>query len=163
MYDIIDKEFKNYYIIMPKYLMLIFCLISIILIVLALLYKSVYFYIFMAISLIMWCIFIMIFIMNIKKYERKIEIKDNKLILYNNRGKKIKEQDLNNLNYCIIDVGFDYTAPRYVYKPCLVYYFDMEKPTKLEYSSYYNDYNILIIQNSEIINRIINKSEIIQC
>lgn len=92
------------------------------------------------------------------KYNIKIAIDDNLIKVYR-KNKYQRTFNLDEFKYQIKDVVI-FLSSRYqkeVVKSCLILYKDIELYDKMEYRSYWNEDNILIIQNKILIDEILKK------
>lgn len=151
MYDLIDKELKNYYICGHKYMFLISLCVSIIFIILSIFYSEalIFIVIFATISVV----FFATWNNNKKMYGNKLLYTNDVITIKNHKNLTIKEFKLESLKKKYIPIAFN-VYPRFSYKCCLVLYFNFEPYENMEYCSYCNDSNIVIIQNPELIDRI---------
>ena len=153
MFDLIDKELKQYYITAHKYIFLIGLCLSFILIILSVFYTAasallVIFAIITSAFFITWNI-------NKRKYGKSISFIDGILTIYDYRNYKINEFKFEFLKKKYVNIAFD-QYPRFSFKRCLVLYSDSEPYENMEYSSYWNDSSFVIIQKSETIDILIN-------
>ncbi|MCI5938804.1 MAG: hypothetical protein SOU07_06235 [Bacilli bacterium] len=151
MYDLIDKKTQKYYILAHKYLLLIFSMLSVMLGILTIfIFILLYFFI---ISISLSFIFLITTEKNKRKYANRFFYNDEKIIIYNYKNKKIKEIKIELVKCQYIKVAFD-EFPKFNYKNCLIIYYDFEPYENMEYSSYWNANNIIIIQNQQSIDMI---------
>ena len=153
MYDLIDKKLKNYYIKGHKYMFLVFLCMSLILSVLSIFYTVAL--VFLVIFVIITLIFFITWNKNKKKYGKKLTYDNNVITIYDYKDFKINEFQIENLKSTYIKIAFD-EYPRFNLKSCFIIYNNFEPYENMEYSSFWNESKIAIIQNSELID-IINK------
>ena len=151
MYDLIDEKLKNYYISGHKYMFLIGLCLSIIFIILSIFYAValVFLVIFATISII----FFVTWKKNKKIYGNKLLYTNDVITIKSHKNLTIKEFKLESLKKKYISIAFN-EYPKFSYKCCLVLYLNIEPYENMEYCSYWNDSNIVIIQNSELIDHI---------
>ena len=151
MYELIDKKLKNYYISGHKCFFLVGLCLSCILIVLSFFYTValVYLVIFATITLV----FFITWNINKKMYGKKLLLTNDVITIFDYKGLKINELKLEILKKKYINIAFK-EYPKFSYKRCLVLYFNFEPYENMEYCSYWNYSNIVIIQNSELITQI---------
>ena len=151
MYDLIDNHLKNYYIKGTKYGFIAFLIATIVLGVLS------PFYNFAAVLCIVIAVPTLVLLFkwrrNKTKYENKLSCSDKTVTVYNYKNQKVKEFKLDLMKSSCLKMAFD-EYPRYSYKECLVLYNDIELYENMEYSSFWNDSNMLIIQNPFLIRMI---------
>lgn len=152
MYDLIDKNLKNYYIKGHKYMFLIGLSLSLVLIILSIFYIVALVY--LVICVIITSIFFITWNKNKRKYGKRLSYTNDAILIYNYKNIKINEFKMEYLKKKYIKIAFD-ECPRFNFKNCLILYLNFEPYENMEYSSYWNDSNIVIIQNSELINNII--------
>lgn len=153
-YDVIDKDLKYF----PFYDWKAIIVIGIIFIA-SLIASLFYMYMLIVagvvfILLIVFC-FSCIYVRYF--YWNKVYLKDYKIFVCNYKGKLLKEVNLKKISYCFNTIGFPRHGFYHCWKKCLLLYSDIEIYDKMEYESYWNDSNILIIQNPELISIIEEK------
>lgn len=151
MYDLIDKNLKDYYIKGHKYMFLVGIFLSLILSVLSVFYILVL--IFLVISVIISLIFFITWSKNKRKYGKKLSYNNDVITIYDYKNLKIKEFQIEYLKSKYMKIAFD-KYPRLSYKNCLIIYINFEPYENMEYSSYWNESNVAIIQNSQLIDMI---------
>ncbi len=151
IYDLIDKDLKDYYISAQKWMFIISGIISIILGVLSIYFIAalILFVMFLFITLL----FIVFWNINKNKYGKKISINDGIIKIYNYKNILIKEYIIESNKFCYIDIAFDYYR-KFIYKNCLVLYNDIDLYDKMEYRSYWNESTMIIIENPQTIKEI---------
>lgn len=151
MYDLIDNHLKNYYIKGTKYCFIAFLIATIVLGVLS------PFYNFAAALCIVIAVPTLVLLFrwrrNKTKYENKLSCNDKTVTVYTYKNQKVKEFKLDLMKSSCLKMAFDQYRG-YSYKECLVLYNDIELYENMEYSSYWNDSNMLIIQNPVLIKMI---------
>lgn len=153
MYDLIDKKLKNYYIIGHKYFFIICLSLSLTFGILSIFYNVAL--VFLVIFAIITLIFFITWNINKKKYGKKLLYANGVITIYNHKNLKINDFKLDALKKKYMKIAFD-ECPRFSYKNCLVLYLNIEPYENMEYRSFWNNPNIVIIQNPELID-IINK------
>ena len=156
VYDLIDKSLKDYYIKAYKYVFIVVLVLSIALGVLSL-FATFAMPLFI-LAVIVDLVFLFTWRRNIPKYGGKLSCGNKAITVYNHKGLKIKEFSIDITNHSYLKIAFD-EYPRYSYKKCLVFYTNIEPYEKMEYSSYWNDSNIVIIQNPSLIEIINSRIE----
>lgn len=157
MYDLIDKNLKDYYITAPKWAFLGSLCLSLILGVLS------FFYIAAQVLLVVFAVITLTFFItwnkNKKKYGKKLSFNNETITIYDYKNFKINEFQIEDLNSSYMKISFD-EYPRFSYKNCLILYTDFElhenmKPStvwgKSQYSLLWSQPNVEIIQNPELI------------
>ena len=81
---------------------------------------------------------------------KKLTIKDDEIIVYDYKNNKIQEIKVSDTKVAFIDVVF-LEHPGYKHRKCMIVYIDFEPYDGMEYRSYWNKPNVLIIQNSKLI------------
>ena len=151
MYDLIDNHLKNYYIKGTKYCFVAFLIATIVLGVLS------PFYNFAAVLCIVIAVpaLVLLFVWrrNKTKYENKLSCNDKTVIIYNYKNQKVREIKLDLMKRSYLSIAFDF-AKGYSYQKCLILHNGIEPYENMEYSSYWNDSNMLIIQNPVLIKMI---------
>ena len=97
-----------------------------------------------------------------RKYLVKVKLNDSIIDVYIN-GKYKRQFDLKSFNIIKKEVAITFKS-RYrnqIISSCLIVYRDIELYDLMEYPSYWNEDNILIIQNKELIDEILNVNKII--
>ena len=152
MYDLIDERLKSYYITGHKCMFFSGLCLSLIFVALSVFYTVavVFFVIFAIITLT----FYITWNKNKKKYEKKLSYTENTITIYDHKNLIINEFKLDSLEKKQIKVAFD-EYPKFNYINCLVMYIDFEPYENMEYSSFWNNSNVVIIQNSELIDKIL--------
>ena len=153
MYDLIEKKLKNYYIIGHKYVFIICLSLSLTLGILSVFYNVAL--VFLVIFAIITLVFFITWNINRKKYGKKLLYVNGVITIYNHKNLKINDFKLDALKKKYMKIAFD-ECPRFSYKNCLVLYLNIEPYENMEYRSFWNNPNIVIIQNPELID-IINK------
>ena len=151
MYNLIDKKLKDYYIKGHRYMFLACLCVSLVLSVLSIFYivALVFLVIFATITLI----FFITWNINKKMYGKKLLCDNDVITIYNHKNLKINDFKLNTKKKKNIKIAFN-EYPKFSYKSCLVLYLNIEPYENMEYRSYWNDPNIVIIQNPELIENI---------
>ena len=152
MYDLIDKNLKDYYIKGHKYVFLVGVFLSLTLSILSIFYIAALIslaIIFLTISLI----FFITWNKNKRKYGKKLSYNKDIITIYDYKNSKIKAFQIKNLKSSYLKIAFD-EYPRFKYRSCLILYIDFEPYENMEYSSYWNESNVVIIQNSQLIDLI---------
>ena len=153
-YELIDCQLKNYYINGYKIVFIIVAIISMILAILSLFYDVALAFLIIAAPVDL--IFLTTWNVNKRKYSSKLLLNDDKIIIFDYKGRKIKEWDLCLLNASYTSVAFD-EYPKHNYRRCLILYNNSAQPYKnMEYSSFWNSSDMVIIQNPSLI-EIINE------
>ena len=153
MYDLIEKKLKNYYIIGHKYVFIICLSLSLTFGILSVFYNVAL--VFLVIFAIITLVFFITWNINRKKYGKKLLYVNGVITIYNHKNLKINDFKLDALKKKYMKIAFD-ECPRFSYKNCLVLYLNIEPYENMEYRSFWNNPNIVIIQNPELID-IINK------
>lgn len=151
MYDLIEKELKNYYIIAHKYIFIICLSLSLTFGVLSIFYNVAL--VFLVIFAIITLIFFITWNINKKKYGKKLLYANGVITIYNHKNLKINDFKLDSLKKKYMKIAFD-ECPRFSYRNCLVLYLNIEPYENMEYRSFWNNPNIVIIQNPELIDNI---------
>ena len=148
MYDLIDKKLKNDYIVVFKYMFIIWLSISLVLGVLGIFYNEAlaFFVIFAIITLV----FFIKWNKHKYMYGKKLLYANDVITIYNHKNLKINEFKLVSFKSTYMKIAFD-EYPRFNYRNCLVLYKDFEPYKDMEYRSYWNDPNIIIVQNPELV------------
>ena len=148
MYDLIDNHLRDYYIKGTKYSFIAFLIATIGLGILSPFYDfTVVLSIVVAVPTL---VFLFVWRRNKTKYENKLSCNDKTITVYNYKNQKVKEFKLDLMKSGYLKMAFD-EYPRYSYKECLILYNDIELYENMEYSSYWNDSNMCIIQNPILI------------
>ena len=151
MYNLIDKKLKDYYIKGHRYMFLACLCVSLVFSVLSI------FYIVALVLLVIFAIITLIFFItwniNKKMYGKKLLCENDVITIYNHKNLKINDFKLDTLKKKNIKIAFN-EYPKFSYKSCLVLYLNIEPYENMEYRSYWNDKNIVIIQNPELIENI---------
>ena len=148
MYDLIDEKLKNYYIIGHKYVFIICLSLSLTFGILSVFYNVAL--VFLVIFAIITLIFFITWNINKKMYGKKLLYANGVITIYDHKNLKINDFKLDALKK---KIAFN-EYPKFSYKNCLVLYSNIEPYENMEYRSYWNDPNIVIIQNTEIIDNI---------
>ena len=151
MYNLIDKKLKDYYIKGHRYMFLACLCVSLALSVLSIFYIVAL--VFLVIFAIITLIFFITWNINKKMYGKKLLFDNDVITIYNHNNLKIKDFKLDTLKKKNIKIAFN-EYPKFSYKSCLVLYLNIEPYENMEYRSYWNDPNIVIIQNPELIENI---------
>ena len=151
MYDLIDEKLKNYYIIAHKYVFIICLSLSLTFGILSVFYNVAL--VFLVIFAIITLIFFITWNINKKMYGKKLLYANGVITIYDHKNLKINDFKLDALKKKNIKIAFNY-YPKFCYKNCLVLYSNIEPYENMEYRSYWNDPNIVIIQNTELIDNI---------
>lgn len=153
-YNLFEKE-KTENIVANKVICIILFCITIILFITAFVFNPVIFY-FASMSIILSFILLISYLLCRKQFGRKISISfDNKkLFVYSYSNKKIKEIILNEMLYSFVNIVFYEYRRRAVCYNCLVFHKNIELYNEMEYRSYWNDPNLLIIQNPILIKKL---------
>ena len=147
---LIDKELQTYYITAHKYISIISFAITVVLIILSIFY--LFALVFLSTVTAFICVtFFITYRTNKNKYGRKICCVGESLIICDYKGKKIRRLDMGSLKKDYLQIAFDYGRPRYIYKQCLILHNNFKLYEHMEYSSYWNNYNLVIIQNQKTI------------
>lgn len=154
-YDLIDEHLQAIYIKTFKWMSIITLILLPILIGLAVLFLNVIVKVIIIVLASIDCVLLVIGIIkykqNIIKYKNRIKIENNSLYLENYQGKQELYFDIKNIKYNFISVGFKVNL-KMVYKKCLVVYQNIDVYKKMKYSDYFDNKNIIIIQNKKAIN-----------
>ena len=153
MYDLIDNHLKSYYIKARKCVFFVGIALVIIFGIFSLFYPLLI--IFLPIALTIDIIFLFSWRINNRKYGNKISYDKGTLIVYNYKGLKLREFRCEAMKTAYLQIAFN-EYPKHTYRKCLVIYKDIELYENMEYDSYLNDPNIIIIQNPFIIEMIRN-------
>ena len=155
-FDLISNHLKNYYIKGTRYCFIVFLIMSIVLAFLSLFYNFV-----IVLSLtIATCALAFLFVWNRnkRKYGNKFSCDNETVVICDYKGQKVKEFKLDSMKRSYLSIAFDF-AKGYSYQKCLILYNGIEPYEKMEYSSYWNDPNIVIIQNPSLIEMIDKRME----
>ena len=155
MYDLIEKDLKHYYITAHKYISIASLIISMIFAIVST-YISTIAIIFLLIFIIISLIFCITYFTNKKKYGKKISLYNNNLCIYNHKNKAIHQVDLTIFQCTNLTIAFRYNKG-FIYKNCLVIFNKIELYEKMEYFSYCDDQNIVIVQNPIAIREILKR------
>ena len=153
LYNLLNKDQTEHYIVGPKYMCWIFSIITIILfgctigINKKIIYISCFF-------LLCTFIFVWIYVFNCRVYGRKLYVNDGVLVLYSHHGKMLRTFEISEYfqQKCIVKFYYPKNVCNKI--ECLVLSFSPEKQEELEYRSYWNE-KMLIISNPILI-QIIN-------
>ena len=153
-YELIDPKLKDYYIKGTKAVSIIVAIIAIIFAIFSLFYDAakVLLILFATIELF----FLTTWNINKKKYGNKLLFNNDKVVIVNCKGKIIKELSFYSLNAIYTDIAFD-EYPRYNYRKCLVLYSNTQPYKNMEYSSFWDNLDMVIIQNPSLIEMISEK------
>ena len=151
MYDLIDEKLKNYYIIGHKYVFIICLSLSLTFGILSVFYNVAL--VFLVIFAIITLTFFITWNINKKMYGKKLLYANGVITIYNHKNLKINDFKLDTLQKKNIKIAFN-EYPKFSYKSCLVLYLNIEPYENMEYRSYWNDPNIVISQNPELIENI---------
>lgn len=149
-YDLIDKELKSYFISAQKYMFLFFSFVSFVFVILLLFNKSAGNILFLVPFAITAFTFLMTWTVDKKMYGKKIGINDDEIIVYDYKSRRIQEFKIGEINKALIDVSF-LRGYVHIKRKCMIIYIDFEPYEDMEYRSYWNEENVLIIQNNETI------------
>ena len=86
-------------------------------------------------------------------YGKKLLYANGVITIYDHKNLKINDFKLDELKKKNIKIAFN-EDHKFSYKNCLVLYSNIEPYENMEYRSYWNDPNIVIIQNPELIENI---------
>ena len=147
-YDLIDSRLKDYHIKGHKYV----CLISFILIIVLIFLSdlSVAIVVLLPVITLVNIVFFITYNINRRKYGKKLSFCNGIITVYDYKNHKIKELHIDTMKYRYLNVAFIYERPR-CYQKCLVLYENIVLYENMEYSSYWNDSEIVIIQNPQLI------------
>jgi|GEM_PF-3339383 len=157
MYDLIDKNLKDYYITAPKWAFLGSLCLSLILGVLSFFYTAAL--VLLVVFAVITLTFFITWNIHKKKYGKKLSFNNDTITIYDYKNFKINEFQIEDLNSSYMKISFD-EYPRFSYKSCLILYTNFElhenmKPRtvwdKSEYSLLWSQPNVEIIQNPELI------------
>ena len=150
-YTLLDKKWLNYYISGSKCAFFVFSAISIVLATLAFFNPFVIYLCF--ISLFVALLFLLTYFAHRKKYGRKVLIKEKMLEVCNAQQKLIYTLSLTEVMH--IQQAILFSGPRsigFTQENCLVIYrIGADVYENMEYRSYWNDKDILIVQNPKLI------------
>lgn len=152
LYNAFDKELLDYYIKAPKVIACIFSAISIIFLLIA--FCDLVFLYFFGIALIITLIFVFTYLSHTKKYGNKIAILEDELKIYSIHNVLLysfKKDSCKQTNQIVL---FDGPRASFIKKHCLIFYQDEDIGAEIEYRSYWNVKNVLIIQNPDLIVRL---------
>lgn len=156
LYNLLDKDQTDHYIVGPKYMCWIFSIITIILLgcTIGINKKIVYIFCFF---LFCTSIFVWIYVFNCRVYGRRLCVNDGVITLYSRHGKMLRSFKISRCFQQKCIVKFYY--PKNVCKKieCLVLSCSPETQEELEYGSYWNEEKMLIISNPILI-QIINSA-----
>ena len=150
MYNLIDNELREYYIVAHKYI----CVISLIIFVVLSIVSIINIFIFALASVFFFIslLFFVTYTLNKNAYGKKLSLCNNTVCVFDHKNNKIVEFELNTINSCYLSVGFDNKNPRFVYKKCLIFYNEKIEPyDEMEYRSFKNCKDLVIIQNPNLI------------
>lgn len=150
LYDLIDKELKTCYVTFPKYMFLFFSFVSFVFGILLLFNKSAGIILFLVYFAIIAFAILVAWTVNKKRFGKKISINDDEIIVYDYKSRRIQEFKIGEINKVFIDVSFDRGGWN-INRKCMIIYIDFEPYEDMEYRSYWNEANVLIIQNNETI------------
>lgn len=157
MYDLIDKNLKDYYIKGHKCVFLVGLCLSLILGILSFFYTAAL--VLLVVFAVITLTFFITWNKNKKKYGKKLSFNNDTITIYDYKNFKINEFQIEDLNSSYMKISFD-EYPRFSYKSCLILYTDFElhenmKPNtvwgKSQYSLLCSQPNVEIIQNPELI------------
>lgn len=96
-----------------------------------------------------------------RKYQVKVKLNDSIIEVFI-RGKYKRQFNIKQYNVMCKDVAITrkYRYQKQYISPCLIVYKNIELYDLMEYSSYWNEDNILIIQNKELINKVLKLKEL---
>ena len=88
-------------------------------------------------------------------YGNSISVEDGIITIYNYKKNKLREFELNSMEKTYLQITFPWRpSPKYTSKKCLILYKNFEPYENMEYGSYWNDPNVIIIQNPLLIEKI---------
>lgn len=148
MYDLIDNDLRDYYIKGHKYISLVGIFLSLVLSVLSAFYTVAI--VFLAMIVIISLVFLTTWSKNKKMYGNKLSLVNDVITICDYKNSKIKEISIECCRIDYIKIAFN-QYPKYAYKNCLVIYNNFEPYENMEYTSYWNEPNIVIIQNPQLI------------
>lgn len=147
-YELIDHQLKEHYIKGYKIVSIVGAIISMALAIFSLFYDAAK--VFLIITAIIEVVFLTTWNINKRKYGSKLLFNNDKIIIVDYKEEKIKEWILQSLNAKHINVAFD-EYPRHNYKKCLVLYDNTQPYENMEYSSFWDNVGMVIIQNPSLI------------
>ena len=162
MYDLIDKNLKDYYIKGHKCVFLVSLCLLLILGILSFFYTAAL--VLLVVFAVITITFFITWNKNKKKYGKKLSFNNDTITIYDYKKIKINEFQIEDLKSSYMKISFD-EHPRFSYKSCLILYTNFElhenmKPSTFwgqsQYSLLCSQPNVEIIQNPELIG-IINK------
>ena len=151
MKNLIDRELQEYYIQAHKWVFIVFLIISVVLAGASFFSNAA-----MVLSVMFMLVAFVFFItwnMNKKKYGNKAYYDNGIMYIYNYKNSKIKELNIDSMKTCYLKIAFPYIRG-FTYMRCLVLYNNIELYDNMEYGSYWNEPDMLIIQNPELISMI---------
>ena len=147
---LIDEELQTYYITAHKCISIISFAITVVLLILSIFYLFALVFL-SAVTAFICVTFFITYRINKNKYGRKICCVGENLIICDYKGKKTSELDMSSLKKDYLQIAFDYGRPRYIYKQCLILHNNFELYERMEYSSYWNNHDLVIVQNQKAI------------
>lgn len=156
MYELIDEKLKKYYINYRKCVFLIGIFLVFVLAILSF-FNSIAI-IFMLIMLMLDMVFLLSWLINRKKYGNKLSYYNGIITVYKYNGLKLREFKYDSMKTKFMQIAFD-EYPKFSYKKCLIIFSDMEPYENMEYRSYAQHPQFIIIQNPFLI-KMINDNNI---
>ena len=153
MHNLIDKDLRDYHIKSHKYISLAGMFFSLALGILSAFYMVAT--VFLAIIVIVSLVCFATWSKNKKIYGNKLSFVNDVIVIYDYKNSKIKEISIEHCRIDYIKIAFN-QYPRYSYKSCLVIYNNFELYENMEYVSHWNEPDIVIIQNPQLIDIIKN-------
>lgn len=151
IYSVFDREILDDRIRWPYYLSCFFLTVSVVLLACSFIATAIV-YLF-AVILFVSLIFIAVYMSGKKMYGYKASIKDGEMHIYSINQKLLRTLDLNKVRFArktviLVQGG---VSRQEIKKECLILYGDKEISDEIEYRSYWNNKDVLIIQNQELI------------
>lgn len=153
MLDLVDCEIKNQQIRVQK-----ICFFGWMIVIGILLVFAFFYPIMMSFVLILApvdILFLFYWIGGRNTYGNSISVADGIITIYNYKKNKLREFELNSMEKTYLQITFPWRpSPKYTSKKCLILYKNFEPYENMEYGSYWNDPNVIIIQNPLLIEKI---------
>lgn len=156
-YDLIEKELKEYYIAAQKWCFIISSVILLLFVVLAFFYTFAQALLFVCVPISLT--FYITYLTGRQRYGKTLRLSDGIVSIYDYKNNLVDEYRLDETSCCYLNVAFDHGRPIRIYKRCLIFYKNIELYENMEYSTYWNDSELVIIQNPqliEVIEKLIN-------
>ena len=149
VYDLLDKDLREYYIPAHKWCFISWGLLSVVLGVVSFFNNGGIVLAIMA--MLVTLVFFVTWNVNKRRYGNTLLYKGGIIKIYNYKNMMLREYTIDSMQSCYVLVGFPAPYGRFTYKKCLILYNDVEIYDKMEYPSYWKDPEMIIMENPQLI------------